>query len=407
MVAARRRARPAAARRDLRERVRVRRPRRTATEDELLARADVVVAASDGRRARARPARARARAPAPCRSRRGCRVYEEVLGDGERGLLFEPGDVDTLAAQLERLGARPRAARAARATRRAAARAARAGRASPTRSRRSTPSSPRAGATPDGRPASCARGSPSAPLIDVDLHMHTDHSHDCATPVEVLLATARERGPRRDRRHRPQRDLRRARGAREGREYGVKVIVGEEVKTADQGEVIGLFIEEKIPRGLTLAGDDRRDQAPGRARLRPAPVRPHARGARLRAPAGVLDDVDAIEVFNPRVAIQAFNEEAVRFAAKYRIVGRRRLGRARRAGPRLGAHPDARLRRARGVPRVAARRRHHRASRPALLYVQALKFLQTQGDPARRAARPPAASSARSRRARRLERRKS
>jgi hypothetical protein len=31
------------------------------------------------------------------------------------------------------------------------------------------------------------------PLIDVDLHMHTDHSHDCATPVEVLLATAHDR----------------------------------------------------------------------------------------------------------------------------------------------------------------------------------------------------------------------
>ena len=24
--------------------------------------------------------------------------------------------------------------------------------------------------------------------------MHTDHSYDCATPVEVLLATAREQG---------------------------------------------------------------------------------------------------------------------------------------------------------------------------------------------------------------------
>ncbi len=34
----------------------------------------------------------------------------------------------------------------------------------------------------------------SRPLIEVDLHMHTDHSGDCATPVEVLLATARERG---------------------------------------------------------------------------------------------------------------------------------------------------------------------------------------------------------------------
>ncbi|HWE26802.1 MAG TPA: glycosyltransferase, partial [Polyangia bacterium] len=32
------------------------------------------------------------------------------------------------------------------------------------------------------------------PLIDVDLHMHTDHSGDCATPVEVLLATARAQG---------------------------------------------------------------------------------------------------------------------------------------------------------------------------------------------------------------------
>jgi hypothetical protein len=34
----------------------------------------------------------------------------------------------------------------------------------------------------------------------------------------------------------------------------------------------------------------------------------------------ILDDIDAIEVFNPRVAIGAFNEEAVRFAAKYRLV---------------------------------------------------------------------------------------
>ena len=37
-------------------------------------------------------------------------------------------------------------------------------------------------------------GGAGRPLIDVDLHMHTDHSHDCATPVEVLMATAREKG---------------------------------------------------------------------------------------------------------------------------------------------------------------------------------------------------------------------
>src|SRR5205085_9445507 len=89
------------------------------------------------------------------------------------------------------------------------------------------------------------------PRIDVDLHMHTDHSHDCATPVEVLLATAREQGLGAI----AVTDHNVITGALEAREkaaeFGIKVIVAEEVKTADQGEVIGLFIEEQIPRGMT------------------------------------------------------------------------------------------------------------------------------------------------------------
>ena len=97
------------------------------------------------------------------------------------------------------------------------------------------------------------------------------------------------------------------------------MIVGEEVKTADQGEVIGLFIEEKIPRGNDAPGDDRGDQAPGRARVRAAPVRPLHSVPDYEHLLDVLDDVDAIEVFNPRVAITEFNDEAARFAAKYRI----------------------------------------------------------------------------------------
>ena len=43
------------------------------------------------------------------------------------------------------------------------------------------------------------------------------------------------------------------RAERKAEAFGVRVIVAEEVKTASQGEVIGLFIREKIPRGLTLA----------------------------------------------------------------------------------------------------------------------------------------------------------
>ena len=53
---------------------------------------------------RPRPGCSCARSPrAPCRVAPRLPVYEELLGDGERGLLFEPGDVETLAAQLERL----------------------------------------------------------------------------------------------------------------------------------------------------------------------------------------------------------------------------------------------------------------------------------------------------------------
>ena len=51
-------------------------------------------------------------------------AYEEVLRDGERGLLFEPGDVDTLAAQLARLLDRRRACAARLARRRRGRRAA-------------------------------------------------------------------------------------------------------------------------------------------------------------------------------------------------------------------------------------------------------------------------------------------
>ena len=91
--------------------------------------------------------------------------------------------------------------------------------------------------------------------------MHTDHSHDCATPVEVLLATARAQGLGAI----AVTDHNEISGALEARAQaeaaGVKVIVGEEVKTADQGEVIGLFIEEKIPRGLTLARRSPRSSA--------------------------------------------------------------------------------------------------------------------------------------------------
>ena len=111
----------------------------------------------------------------------------------------------------------------------------------------------------------------------------------------------------------------------------------------------------------------------------------------------MLDEVDAIEIFNPRVAISAFNEEADRFAAKYRIPA--------------GAGSDAHVPQGLGSVRVrmadfdgpreflASLRDAEILTRPSsLLYVQALKFLQTRATP------PSARRASRARRLRRLSR---
>jgi predicted metal-dependent phosphoesterase TrpH len=251
---------------------------------------------------------------------------------------------------------------------------------------------------PRGNPA-LRRRLEGRPLIDVDLHMHTDHSHDCATPVEVLLATAREQGlgaiAVTDHNEISGALAARAQAAELGGAHPpVKVVVGEEVKTASEGEVIGLFIEERIPRGLTLAETVAEIRRQGGVVYVPHPFdRMHA-VPDYEHLLPVLEEIDAIEVFNPRVAIGAFNEEAARFAAKYRIAA--------------GAGSDSHVAQGLGSVRVRMRdfegpqefmqslRDAEIITRPtSLLYVQALKFLETR-------ATPP--SARRARRARRVRR---
>jgi predicted metal-dependent phosphoesterase TrpH len=357
------------------------------SEEEVLAEADVLVAASIG----LAPApgllvRALGAGAVPVASRLAS--YEEVLRGGRLGLLFEPGDVDTLTAQLCRLltdaplrerlagavaSAAPELGWDVVAERFEALYAEVAARRHP----------PRADGEWRARLA-------SRNLIDVDLHMHTDHSPDCATPVEVLLATAREQGYGAI----AVTDHNEVSGALDARakaaEYGVKVIVGEEVMTAHQGEVIGLFLEEKIPRGMTLEETIDAIHAQGGLVYVPHPFdRMHAVPDYEHLLA-VVEDVDAIEVFNPRIAIPAYNEEAVRFAGKYRIVA--------------GAGSDSHVAQGLGSLRIRMRDfdgpEEFLASladadivgRPSSLYyaqVQALKFLQTRATPsaARRASR--------------------
>ncbi len=218
-------------------------------------------------------------------------------------------------------------------------------------------------------------------LIEVDLHMHTDHSPDCATPVEVLLETARDRGLGAI----AITDHNEVSGALEARriaaEMGdIKVIVAEEVKTAEQGEVIGLFLEEKIPRGMTMAETIAEIRRQGGLVYVPHPFDRFHSVPDYEHLLEIVEEIDILEVFNPRVALTAFNEEAERFARKYRIVP--------------GAGSDSHVAQGLGSVRV----RIHDFDGPEeflesmrdaditrkhknLVYVQALKLLQTTGRP--------------------------
>jgi predicted metal-dependent phosphoesterase TrpH len=219
------------------------------------------------------------------------------------------------------------------------------------------------------------------PLIEVDLHMHTDHSPDCATPVGVLLETARDRGLGAI----AITDHNEVSGALEARRIaaemgGIEVIVAEEVKTAEQGEVIGLFLEEKIPRGMTMAETIAAIREQGGLVYVPHPFDRFHSVPDYEHLLAIVEEIDILEVFNPRVALTSFNEEAERFARKYRIVS--------------GAGSDSHVAQGLGSVRV----RIHDFDGPAefleamrdaditrkhknLVYVQALKLLQTAGRP--------------------------
>ena len=148
---------------------------------------------------------------------------------------------------------------------------------------------------------------------------------------------------------------------------GIKVIVAEEVKTAEQGEVIGLFLEEKIPRGMTMAETIAEIRRQGGLVYVPHPFDRLHSVPDYEHLLDIVEEIDILEVFNPRVALTAFNEEAERFAAKYRIVPG--AGSDSHVAQGLGSvhDPRPRLRRARGVPRGDARRRHRpQAQEPRL-----------------------------------------
>ncbi len=155
------------------------------------------------------------------------------------------------------------------------------------------------------------------PWITCDLHMHTSWSHDCSIQVDELLDHAETIGLGAI----AVTDHNRLGGAQEAVELArgrpLAVIPGEEVKTDGQGEVIGLFLSEEIPRGLSFAETIAAIRAQDGLVYLPHPFDRRHAVPDARTLHRHLADIDVFEVYNARLLRETFNDEALRFARKY------------------------------------------------------------------------------------------
>lgn len=152
------------------------------------------------------------------------------------------------------------------------------------------------------------------PTIRADLHNHTHHSPDSILSPEYLLRRARERSIDVI----AVTDHNTVRGGLvvqelAAREYpDVRVIVGEEVRTRD-GEVLGLFLTEEVPRDLSASETVERIKAQGGLAGAPHPYDSFRSGLDGRMEQ-IASRLDFVEGLNARMIFRRHNMEARKFA---------------------------------------------------------------------------------------------
>lgn len=160
---------------------------------------------------------------------------------------------------------------------------------------------------------------PAAGRLRVDLHSHTMWSGDCTTTpdevaeavvaagIDVLCIT----------------DHATVAGAqRLAADLPCRVVVGEEVRTA-AGELIGLFLDERLPPLLPARETAERIRAQGGLVYVPHPFDPLRRCLREDELQALAADglIDAVEVLNAKVGLPHLNHRAAAFATEAGLPG--------------------------------------------------------------------------------------
>ena len=186
---------------------------------------------------------------------------------------------------------------------------------------------PPAAATPHEVVASSAVAAGRRALAFADFHVHTRFSRDSLMGEDRFIRLALERGLT----HVAITNHNNVEGAvavRErvaalGMEDRLQIVLGEEVSSAD-GEIVGIFLTETIPAGLSADETADAIHVQGGLVSIPHPYDPFRRAHIREAPLLALAEagkIDAIEVFNSRVTFARHNEEAADLAARFGIPG--------------------------------------------------------------------------------------
>lgn len=153
----------------------------------------------------------------------------------------------------------------------------------------------------------------------VALHVHTNHSACSESPIDEIAEYCRRHGIDAI----AITDHNQVEGALELRDKApdLNVIVGEEVSTRE-GEVIGLFLKERIAAGKDLRETCMEIRKQGGLVYVPHPF-DSLKVQRIRSwnLERILDLVDIMEVYNAKATFPIYNKKAKDFAESHNITG--------------------------------------------------------------------------------------
>jgi predicted metal-dependent phosphoesterase TrpH len=162
--------------------------------------------------------------------------------------------------------------------------------------------------------------------MKIDLHCHSEASADSSTPLDLFPSRCRERGVW----VQAITDHNEIWGAQKLQElvqeekvkkagFPLTIIVGEEVSTI-HGEIIGLFLKEKISAGMSAKETVLAIKEQGGLISLPHGFDPLKRW-RLQPAAleTIADEIDIVETFNARISRPRWNQAAVDWAKLHKV----------------------------------------------------------------------------------------